>query len=77
MSFKKLFPISKPIIAMVHLPALPGTPLFSKTKGIEAIVDSAKQDLNALQESGVDAIMFGNENDRPYELEVNGKILTI
>ena len=71
MSFKKLFPISKPIIAMVHLPALPGSPLYSKSKGIDQIINSAKQDLNALQEAGVDAIMFGNENDRPYELNVN------
>ena len=71
MSFKKLFPNPKPIIAMVHLGALPGTPLYSKSKGVEGIINSAKQDLIALQNAGVDAIMFGNENDRPYELKVD------
>ena len=71
MSFKKLFPNPKPIIAMVHLGALPGTPLYSKSKGVEGIINSAKQDLIALQNAGVDAIMFGNENDRPYQLKVD------
>ncbi len=71
MSFKKIFKQTKPIIAMVHLPALPGSPLYSKSKGIEGIINSAKHDLLALQNSDVDGIMFGNENDRPYELDVN------
>ena len=71
MSFDKLFSVKKPIIGMVHLPPLPGTPLYSKSEGIENIISVAKQDLISLQNAGVDAVMFGNENDRPYELEVN------
>ena len=71
MTFKKLFKNPKPIIAMVHFPALPGSPLYDKSGGLEAIISSAKRDLLLLQEAGVDAVMFGNENDRPYELEVN------
>jgi len=59
----------KPIIAMVHLKALPGTPLYDGD--LEAIVTAARHDLLALQEAGVDAVMFGNENDRPYELQVD------
>jgi membrane complex biogenesis BtpA family protein len=31
----------------------------------------AEADLAALQAAGVDAVMFGNENDRPYELKVD------
>jgi len=66
--FKELFG-HKPIIAMVHLEALPGTPLYQGS--MEAIVERAWRDLQILQEAGVSAVMFGNENDRPYELSVN------
>jgi membrane complex biogenesis BtpA family protein len=59
----------KPVIAMVHLKALPGTPLYDGD--LEGIVEAARKDLLALQEAGVDAVMFGNENDRPYELSVD------
>mgnify|MGYP000431933805 CR=1 FL=1 len=59
----------KPVIAMVHLKALPGTPLYEGD--LEGIVEAARRDLLALQEAGVDAVMFGNENDRPYELSVD------
>ena len=74
MSFKKfesLFKTNKPIIAMVHFPALPGSPLYNDKLGIDYILESAEKDLIALQDAGVDAVMFGNENDRPYEFSVN------
>jgi len=71
MSFTKLFSVKKPVIAMVHFPALPGSPLYSQHKGIDFILESTRKDLLALQNAGVDAVMFGNENDRPYELKVN------
>ena len=63
--------MDKPIIAMVHFPPLPGTPLFKKDDTLESIIESTRKDLVALQNAGVDAVMFGNENDRPYELNVN------
>ena len=69
--FFKLFKTSKPIIAMVHFPALPGSPLYDSKLGLDYILESAENDLIALQNAGVDAVMFGNENDRPYELNVN------
>ena len=69
MTFQDVFGDTKPVIAMVHLPALPGTPLYGGA--MEAVVESARADLRALQGAGVDAVMFGNENDRPYELEVD------
>ena len=56
---------------MVHLGALPGSPLFNAKDGIKGLLTTAEADLEALQAAGVDAIMFGNENDRPYELEVD------
>jgi membrane complex biogenesis BtpA family protein len=66
-----LFGDTKPVIAMVHLAALPGTPLFDADAGVDGIVAAAARDLEALQAAGVDAVMFGNENDRPYELAVD------
>jgi membrane complex biogenesis BtpA family protein len=69
--FKKLFGSRKPVIAMVHLGALPGSPLFDASSGLEGLIRRARSDLKALQEAGVDAVMFGNENDRPYQFDVD------
>ncbi|MEM9341547.1 MAG: BtpA/SgcQ family protein [Pseudomonadota bacterium] len=69
--FEKVFGTPKPVIAMVHLGALPGTPLHDAAGGLEALVAGAEQDLHALQAADVDAVMFGNENDRPYEFSVD------
>jgi hypothetical protein len=69
--FRSVFGDKKPVIAMVHLGALPGAPLFDAKAGLEGLVEGAHKDLKALQAAGVDAIMFGNENDRPYEFKVD------
>jgi membrane complex biogenesis BtpA family protein len=61
-----MFGTEKPIVAMVHLAALPGDPCYSDTGGIKSIIDGVLQDLHNLQEGGVDAVMFSNENSRPY-----------
>ena len=59
----------KTVVAMVHVPALPGSPEFDSATGMNKILDSVVVDLEALQSGGVDAIMFGNEFDRPYVLK--------
>jgi uncharacterized protein len=69
--FKTVFGEGKPVIAMVHLGALPGAPLHDYEGGVEAIAAGALKDLQALQAAGFDAVMFGNENDRPYEFKVD------
>ncbi len=69
--FRTTFGTAKPVIAMVHLGALPGSPLHDAEAGMDGIVEAAARDLDALMAAGVDAVMFGNENDRPYELEVD------
>lgn len=61
----------KPIIAMAHLPALPGTPLYDATGGMAQVRDWVRRDLDALQTGGVHAVMFCNENDRPYRLDAD------
>ena len=59
----------KLVVAMVHLGALPGSPLYDERAGVAGLIDGAATDIRALQDGGVDAVMFGNENDRPYSLK--------
>lgn len=66
---KDTFGSHKPIIAMVHFPPLPGTPLYDAKGGMQKIIDSAAKDIAALLKGGVDPVMFGNESDRPYVLQ--------
>jgi membrane complex biogenesis BtpA family protein len=66
--FTDLFASSKPVIAMAHLPPLPGTPLYDSEAGVDGIVESVRADLDTLLASDVDAVMFCNEGDRPYSL---------
>jgi len=56
----------KVIIAMIHIGAMPGTPLYDSDGGIAKLIEDAARDAEALLSGGVDAVMFGNENDRPY-----------
>jgi membrane complex biogenesis BtpA family protein len=53
---------------MAHIGALPGTPLYDAAGGVSRLIDDVGRDIETLQAGGVDAIMFGNENDRPYRL---------
>ena len=56
----------KAVISMIHIGALPGTPLYNADGGMEKLIADAARDAEKLQAGGVDAVMFGNENDRPY-----------
>ena len=68
---KETFGNEKPIIGMVHFLPLPGSPLYDAKGGIGKIMAAAARDIEALQRGGVDAIMFGNEGDRPYLLKAS------
>jgi membrane complex biogenesis BtpA family protein len=63
---KELFRTDKPIIAMCHLKAFPGDPGFEPAGGLQAVLEAGRRDLAALQEGGVDAVMFSNEFSLPY-----------
>ncbi len=65
-----VFGTAKPIIAMCHLQALPGDPLYNREKGLPWIIERARADLLALQNGGVDAVMFSNEFSLPYLTKV-------
>ena len=67
---KETFGTVKPIIAMCHVRALPGDPYFDADGGMEKVVDMARAEFLALQEGGVDAVMFSNEFSLPYLTKV-------
>ena len=67
---KELFKVEKPIIAMVHMRALPGDPAYDQDKGLEWVYELARADMLALQKGGVDAVMFSNEFSLPYLTKV-------
>lgn len=65
----------KVVIAMAHIGALPGSPLYDERGGMSKLIDGVVADIEKLQAGGVDAIMFGNENDRPYLLKASPESL--
>lgn len=61
-----MFNTTKPIVAMLHMQPMPGDPNYDSVAGVRAVVDAARRELTALQEGGVDAVMFSNEFSLPY-----------
>jgi membrane complex biogenesis BtpA family protein len=61
-----VFGCRKPIIGMCHLNALPGDPSFNGQGGMQEVIAWARRDLLALQNGGIDAVMFSNEFSLPY-----------
>lgn len=61
-----VFEKPKPVIAMLHLSALPGDPDYDSAGGVDAVVTRARRELLQLQEGGVDGVMFSNEFSLPY-----------
>lgn len=64
-----VFPVTKPVIGMLHLNALPGDPAFDSARGMRGVIDAAKADLDALQAGGVDGLLISNEFSLPYLTE--------
>lgn len=64
---QELFGVKKPIFSMLHLDPLPGDPRFRHGDRMEQVVEHARADLRALQEGGVDGIIFSNEFSLPYQ----------
>ncbi len=64
-SLKEMFGVEKPIIGMVHLLPLPGSPGYD-FYGMEAVIEHALQDAEALISGGVDGLMMENMWDLPY-----------
>jgi membrane complex biogenesis BtpA family protein len=60
----KIFNNAKPVIGMVHLPALPGTKINELS--LSKITRKAIQDSQALEQGGVDGMLIENYNDIPF-----------
>ena len=68
-SLKIMFGVEKPIVGMVHLLPLPGSPGYDPVEGshgMEAVIDHALRDAEALVSGGVDGLMVENMWDLPY-----------
>ena len=62
---QEMFGVEKPIIALLHLDALPGDPGYCGS--MDTVLEHARQDFMALQNGGVDGILFANEFSLPYQ----------
>jgi membrane complex biogenesis BtpA family protein len=71
---RQIFGVDKPLIAMCHLRALPGRPRHDVAGGMDALVEALATDVAALQQAGVDGLLFCNEHDIPYQLRVGPEI---
>ena len=56
--------IRKPVIAMIHVQALPGTPAYGGNH--RKIIETAVKEASFYQKAGVDILMIENMHDRPY-----------
>ncbi len=72
-----LFKTCKPLIGVVHLPPLPGSPGYmkrsyptgiGKTWSIEEIYEYAKQEAKKYENAGFDAVIIENFGDKPYSI---------
>lgn len=66
----EVFGVKKPIIAMCHMPAMPGDPYYDIAGGMQKVLNYTRKDLQALQNGGVDGVMFSNEFSLPYMTSV-------
>jgi len=68
---KEMFGVEKPIIALLHLGAFPGDPLFKDGDSMKQVVEEARKDLHALQDGGVDGVLISNEFSLPYQQKID------
>ncbi len=59
-----LFRSGRPLIGVVHLPALPGAPRYGGD--LEAVLERARSDARALVQGGCDALIVENFGDVPF-----------
>lgn len=66
-AIETIFKNKKPIIGMVHLRPLPGSPLFDREKmGMSSIIDWAVNEACVLEAAGVDGVQVENIWDFPF-----------
>ncbi|MCU0725399.1 MAG: BtpA/SgcQ family protein [Planctomycetes bacterium] len=68
--FRALFPVRRPLIGMVHLGPLPGSPRFGGD--FEAALRRARRDAEVLAAAGFDGLLVENYGDAPFLPEAVG-----
>lgn len=67
MRFSEIFINEKPIIGMVHLRPLPGSPRYDPSRmNMKKIVEVAKKEARMLEDAGIDGVQVENMWDIPY-----------
>ena len=64
--FRDRFPARKPLIGVIHLPALPG---HDGSPGLGAAIAHALADLATYRVGGLDGVLVENEHDKPHRVE--------
>ena len=59
---------AKVIIAMAHIGALPGSPLYDADGGVGKLIEGVLKDIDALQAGGVDASNASHSTGNPQIL---------
>lgn len=67
--------LSKPLVAMIHLPPLPGAGNYEGTP-VRAIIDRAVGEARLLCDAGFDALLVQNTHDRPSSIGAPAETLT-
>lgn len=62
---EQLFHTKKPIIGMVHLPPLPGAPVYNG-EGLDSVIEYALEEARKLIDGGVNGIQVENYGDHSY-----------
>lgn len=66
-NLEDVFGTRKPVIGMVHLRPMPGSPGYGTGTGaLRAVAEAAVADARALADGGVDGIMIENFGDAPF-----------
>ena len=78
-SFTVTFGTEKPIVGMVHLPPLPGSPEYDQDGGIAKILERATEDARRLEAGGIDALQIENQFDKPFLLpeDIGHEVISI
>ena len=63
-NFKKLFKTPVPIIGMIHVSALPGTP--KSKNSLKFITSKVREEAIIYKKAGIDAVAIENMHDTPY-----------
>lgn len=64
MTFQELFKNTKPVIACIHLQALPGAPLYSGK--FDDILEKALSEVELYKSNGISALIVENFRDNPF-----------